>query len=124
VPTPLIERLFAELNLDRLSWHQTTIDTTIIARDVNKGTGLTTLLDWVGLRGATTVAAGDSESDLAMFRVAGRSFAPPNISCARSARFSVVRSPRIPSSVVSCTSFNHWCIRAAAAVAAVESAIR
>jgi hypothetical protein len=87
VPTPLIERLFAELNLNRLSWHQTTIDSTIIARDVNKGTGLTALLDWVGLPGAATVAVGDSEPDLAMFRVAGRSFAPANINYARSARF-------------------------------------
>jgi hypothetical protein len=87
VPTPLIERLFAELNLDQLSSHQTTIDSTIIARDVNKGTGLTALLAWVGLAGAATVAVGDSDQDLPMFRVAGRSFAPANISCARSARF-------------------------------------
>lgn len=68
-------------------YHQTTIDTTILAREVNKGTGLTALLDWVGIEPTQTLAVGDSEPDLAMFRVAHRCFAPAHISCGRLARF-------------------------------------
>jgi hydroxymethylpyrimidine pyrophosphatase-like HAD family hydrolase len=87
VPTLMIQRLLAEHDLDELAWHQTTIDTTVTARDVNKGTGLLALLDWVGLAGAETLAVGDSEPDLAMFRAARRSFAPSHIACGRLARF-------------------------------------
>ena len=87
LPTLMIHRLLAEHGLNELAWHQTTIDTTVTARDVHKGTGLLALLDWVGLAGAETLAVGDSEPDLAMFRAARRSFAPSHISCGRLARF-------------------------------------
>jgi hypothetical protein len=62
------------------------IDTTIIAKDVGKGTGLAALRDWVVGQDAETIAVGDSEPDLAMFRVANRSFAPANIGCRHQAR--------------------------------------
>jgi hydroxymethylpyrimidine pyrophosphatase-like HAD family hydrolase len=82
----LVKQLMHELSLDRLRVHETTIDTTIVARDLDKGTGLRAMRDWVTAEGCETVAVGDSEADLAMFRAATRSFAPANIGCAQRAR--------------------------------------
>jgi hydroxymethylpyrimidine pyrophosphatase-like HAD family hydrolase len=87
LPTLLMRRLLADHDLDRLTLHQTSIDSTLTAKEVNKGTGLTALLDWIGLPSAETWAVGDSEPDLEMFRVATRSFAPGHIGCAKLARF-------------------------------------
>jgi len=81
-----MHRLLADLGLDRLRYHQTEIDSTVIAAEVDKGRGLDTLLRWVGLQDADTTAVGDSSPDLPMFRVTHRSFAPAQISCAREAR--------------------------------------
>jgi hypothetical protein len=78
--------LLVDLGPDRLGIHQTMIDTTIVAKEVDKGTGLAALRDWVLGADAETIAVGDDEPDLAMFRVATRSFAPANIGCARKAR--------------------------------------
>jgi hypothetical protein len=75
----------SDLGLDRLCFHHTTIDTTIVAKEADKGSGLAALRDWV-LPDAETIAVGDQEPDLAMFRVATRSFAPANIGCARQAQ--------------------------------------
>jgi len=86
LPEPLIRNLIAERKLDRLIVHQTTIDTTILAKGVDKGTGLTALLAWIGRGQDKTFAVGDSETDLPMFAVARRSFAPAHIDCARLAR--------------------------------------
>jgi hydroxymethylpyrimidine pyrophosphatase-like HAD family hydrolase len=86
VPTLLMKELMVELGLDRLSFNHTTIDTTIVADDTNKGTGLLALRDWVIGSQAETIAVGDSEADLDMFRVASRSFAPAQIGCAGTAR--------------------------------------
>ena len=86
LPTLLVQHLMLELGLDRLSFHHTSIDTTIVAKEVDKGTGLSALRDWVLGPDAETIAVGDQEPDLAMFRVATRSFAPANIGCARQAR--------------------------------------
>jgi hydroxymethylpyrimidine pyrophosphatase-like HAD family hydrolase len=85
LPTPLIQRVLAAENL--LALHQTTIDSTITACAVDKGTGLAALLSFVSLPDAETFVVGDSEQDLPMFRVASRGFAPANISCARLARY-------------------------------------
>jgi hydroxymethylpyrimidine pyrophosphatase-like HAD family hydrolase/orotate phosphoribosyltransferase len=82
----LVQQIIAERGLDRLRVHQTTIDTTIIAREVDKGVGLVAMRDWVLRSDGETIAVGDSEADLAMFRVADRSFAPGNISCAGKAK--------------------------------------
>jgi hydroxymethylpyrimidine pyrophosphatase-like HAD family hydrolase len=86
LPSLLVQHLMTELGLDRLSFHQTTIDTTIVAKEVDKGSGLLALRDWVLGADAETIAVGDQEPDLTMFRVATRSFAPANIGCAQQAQ--------------------------------------
>jgi hydroxymethylpyrimidine pyrophosphatase-like HAD family hydrolase len=97
LPTLAVRQVLAELGLDRLAVHQTTIDTTIVAREVDKGTGLLALLDLAGLPDAETIAVGDSEPDLPMFGAAGRSFAPSHIGCAKPARSLGCRIARRPS---------------------------
>ena len=82
LPTPLIGGLVAQLNLDRLRFHQTDLDTAVLARDIDKGTGLRALISQTGIPDVETIAVGDSEPDLDMFRVASRSFAPRHIWCA------------------------------------------
>jgi hydroxymethylpyrimidine pyrophosphatase-like HAD family hydrolase len=86
LPNLVVRQLLADLRLDRLSLLRTTIDSTIIAKESDKGTGLLALRDWVLGADAETVAVGDSATDLPMFRVATRSFAPAQIGCAREAR--------------------------------------
>ncbi len=86
LPTLLVRHLMMDLGLDRLCFHHTTIDTTITAKDVDKGVGLEAFRDWVLGPDTETVAVGDQEADLPMFRMATRCFAPANIGCARQAR--------------------------------------
>jgi hydroxymethylpyrimidine pyrophosphatase-like HAD family hydrolase len=86
LPTLLMQALFAELGLDRLAFHNTSIDTTVVARASDKGTGLKALGKLLGVPYAETIAIGDSEPDLAAFRIAARSYAPSHIGCAREAR--------------------------------------
>jgi hydroxymethylpyrimidine pyrophosphatase-like HAD family hydrolase len=81
LPGALIRNLMAELKTDRLGFHQTYTDTTVIAKETDKGRGLAALLQLAGKGELETVAVGDSEPDLPMFRVASHSFAPANISC-------------------------------------------
>jgi hydroxymethylpyrimidine pyrophosphatase-like HAD family hydrolase len=80
LPTALVRGLVADLGLDRLRVHQTNLDTTVLADGVDKGSGLLALLALAGANGVETIAIGDSEPDLAMFRVASRSFAPSHMS--------------------------------------------
>jgi hypothetical protein len=82
LPTMLISGLIGELKLDRLRFHQTDLDTAVLAKDVDKGTGLRSLISQTGIPDLETIAVGDSEPDLDMFRVATRSFAPAHIWCA------------------------------------------
>jgi hydroxymethylpyrimidine pyrophosphatase-like HAD family hydrolase len=86
LPPLLAENLIARLNADRLQIHHTGLDTAILAKEVDKGTGLLGLLDLVGMPKAKTVAIGDSEADLPMFHVSSQSFAPSQVSCANLAR--------------------------------------
>ena len=86
LPHLLIQDLLASLKLDRLDVHHTGLDTAILAKEINKGTGLLSLLAFVGLPTDEVLAIGDSEPDLAMFRVAHRSFVPGNASCRQEAR--------------------------------------
>ncbi len=79
LPSQMVPDLVSRLNLNFLSTRQTTIDTTIVANDVDKGRGLNAILDFVGNPDVETIAIGDGEPDLAMFRVANRSFAPGKI---------------------------------------------
>ena len=76
LPSLMVSSLISDLGLNRLRSFQTTIDTTIAAKDVDKGTGLEALISFVGHPNLETIAVGDSEPDLPMFHVAGRSFAP------------------------------------------------
>src|SRR4029077_14799857 len=86
LPTLLVRNLLADIGADHITFHQTFVDTTILPREVNKGRGLTALLDMAGQTGAKTIAIGDSDADLAMFGAAGCSFAPSHLSCRLSAR--------------------------------------
>ncbi len=86
VPTVLIRNLIAALEADRLSVRQTYLDTAVVAKEVDKGRGLLALLALVGQEDLDTIAIGDSEPDLPMFRVAKRSFAPAQIACGSVAR--------------------------------------
>ena len=80
-----ISGIVSRLKADEVVVRHTTIDTAIYARGVDKGTGLRALLELSALPDADTIAVGDSEPDLAMFRVARRAYAPANISCRREA---------------------------------------
>jgi hydroxymethylpyrimidine pyrophosphatase-like HAD family hydrolase len=84
LPTLLVRGVLS--GLARLSFHHTSIDTTIVAAGHDKGTGLAALRDWVLGATAETVAVGDQNHDLPMFAAATRSYAPANIGCAREAR--------------------------------------
>jgi len=86
LPKALVDGTIADLGLDRLRLHQTYLDSTVLAREVDKGKGLLALLALAGVERAETIAVGDSEADLAMFRVASRSFAPKHISAKATAR--------------------------------------
>jgi len=70
-PTPLptfpVDHLITTLRLDRLAFHHTKIDTAIVPKCSDKGTGLTALRDQVLGPDAETIAIGDSEADLPMF---------------------------------------------------------
>jgi hydroxymethylpyrimidine pyrophosphatase-like HAD family hydrolase len=81
LPTTVIRNLMTSLETDRLHFHQTYIDTAVLAKEIDKGQGLLALLDLAGQNGLETWAIGDSEPDLAMFRVTTRCFAPSQISC-------------------------------------------
>ena len=86
LPRLLVQDLLANLKLDRLQSHHTGLDTAITAKETDKGKGLQALLSIAGVPAADVTAVGDSEPDLAMFRVARQSFAPGNISCKREAQ--------------------------------------
>jgi len=96
ISTHILHQLLVDLRLDRLTFHHTTIDTTIVAKEADKGTGLVALRDWVLADDAETIAVGDTEHDLAMFRAATRSFAPSNINCRPQARLLGCRIARYP----------------------------
>lgn len=86
LPRQMIEELMASLRVDRLHLMQNETDTTILAKEVNKGTGLRALLEWIGQPDLEAIAIGDTAPDLSMFQVAKRSFAPGQIRCRDAAR--------------------------------------
>ena len=86
ISTQIVCQLLMDLKLDRLSFYHTSIDTHVVAKECDKGTGLIALRDWALTEDAETIAVGDSEPDLAMFRVATRSFAPANAGPRRQAQ--------------------------------------
>jgi trehalose-6-phosphatase/adenine/guanine phosphoribosyltransferase-like PRPP-binding protein len=86
VPTPIIQNLLTKLATTRLRIRQTLSDTAILTQGIDKGTGLQSLLSWVGAPELDTIAIGDSEADLEMFRVAKRSFSPAQTKCREAAQ--------------------------------------
>jgi hydroxymethylpyrimidine pyrophosphatase-like HAD family hydrolase len=86
LPRLMAENLVAALKLDRLQVHHTGLDTAVTARETDKGIGLRALLSLAEVEAHELSAVGDSAPDLAMFRVAGHSYAPGNVSCRREAQ--------------------------------------
>jgi hydroxymethylpyrimidine pyrophosphatase-like HAD family hydrolase len=86
LPRLMTQDLLAGSKLHRLQIHHTGLDTAITAQGSDKGGGLRALLSLAGIAAADVIAVGDSEPDLAMFRVGGRSFAPGNVSCRKEAQ--------------------------------------
>ncbi len=86
LPPVLVQDVLGRVKADRLRVQQTGLDTAIVAKETDKGTGLLCLLKLFGLKADEVVAIGDSEPDLPMFRVAHSSFAPGHISCRREAK--------------------------------------
>ena len=85
--SPLVMNdLLARTGLTRLAFHQTSIDTAVVVKETNKGTGLKGFTDWLAAGKSGTIAIGNSRPDLDMFRVATRSFAPAHIGCRAEAR--------------------------------------
>jgi hydroxymethylpyrimidine pyrophosphatase-like HAD family hydrolase len=82
----LMNELLARTALTRLAFHQTSIDTTVVVKGTNKGTGLQAFMDWLAIDGTGTIAVGDSMPDLDMFRVVKQAFAPAHIGCRSEAR--------------------------------------
>ncbi len=118
LPTALIRTLLDALRVDRLSFHQTYLDTAVVAKETDKGRGLLELLAVVGQPDLETIAIGDSEPDLAVSRHAR---APPPTSRAdRSRGGSGATLPTAPSSPASSESFAPSSTHAAADAIAVE----
>jgi len=86
LPTLMVQDLMASLGVERLTLRQTYTDSTVTARDCDKGGGMLALLELAGLRDPETLGIGDSEADLSMFRQATHCFAPAQISCGQLAR--------------------------------------
>jgi len=86
LPQLIIQNLISSLNLDRLTIHQTFLDTAVVAKETDKGRGLLALLWLTGQSRESAIAIGDSEPDLPMFRVVNRSYAPAHILCKHVAR--------------------------------------
>jgi hydroxymethylpyrimidine pyrophosphatase-like HAD family hydrolase/hypoxanthine phosphoribosyltransferase len=86
LPKLLIQNLLADLKLDRLTCHQTFLDTAIVATETDKGRGLLGLLQVANQPTLSILAIGDSEADLPMFAVASKSFAPSQMSSPKVAK--------------------------------------
>jgi hypothetical protein len=73
LPNELVSNLISRLNLDRLVSHQTTIDTTIAANEIEAGGGVKALLSYVGHPDLSTVAIGPSSDEIhpELFRTVG-----------------------------------------------------
>ena len=85
ISTHTIHELLIDLRLDALKFHHTRIDTAVVSKEVDKGTGLRALRDSVLAPSDETIAIGDDERDLPMFAAASRSYAPSNVGCRRQA---------------------------------------
>ena len=98
VPLPLqmIPDLVSRLQLDRLRCIQTSVDSTIIAKDVDKGRGLKSLLRLAETPELEIAAVGDSEPDLPLFAIAKQSFSPAHTGCGQIAALVGAQIARAP----------------------------
>jgi hypothetical protein len=96
LPFQMIPDLLSRLQLDRLRCIQTSVDSTIIAKEVDKGRGLKALLRLAGAPDLEITAVGDSEPDLPLFTVAKQSFSPAHIGCAQIAALVGAQIARAP----------------------------
>ena len=80
------DRDFILFMVPRVASVVVTVGTAIVNQGIYKDTGLTALPTWIARGPHKTFAVGDSETDLPMFAVVERSFAPAHIDCARLAR--------------------------------------
>ena len=76
IPTKLINSVLAQCEAEDLFVHQTSTDTAVLSSGIDKGTGMIALLELLDCSKCDTIAIGDTEPDLSMFRVANRSYAP------------------------------------------------
>lgn len=76
VPTELINSVLSQCGAEDLFVHQTSTDTAVLSSGIDKGTGMIALLQLLDCSKCNTIAIGDTEPDLSMFRVANRSYAP------------------------------------------------
>ncbi len=86
LPKLLIQNLLADLKIDRLNYHQTFLDTAIVAAETDKARGLLGLLQIARQPTLSILAIGDSEQDLPMFAVESKSFSPSHMSSRRVAK--------------------------------------
>jgi hydroxymethylpyrimidine pyrophosphatase-like HAD family hydrolase len=66
--------------MDRLTFLPTYADTTVLPKNIGKGSGLLWAKKHLSLEGEPVVAIGDNDQDLDMFRAADLAFAPANCS--------------------------------------------
>jgi hydroxymethylpyrimidine pyrophosphatase-like HAD family hydrolase len=66
--------------LNRLTFLPTYADTTILPKNIGKGSGLVWVKRYLRFKGEPVVAIGDNDQDLDMFRAADLAFAPANSS--------------------------------------------
>ncbi|WP_111307977.1 HAD hydrolase family protein [Confluentibacter sediminis] len=76
VPSELVNSVLAQCEAEDLYAHQTSTDTAILSPGIDKGTGMMALLQFLNCSTCNTIAIGDTEPDLSMFRVANHSYAP------------------------------------------------
>jgi hypothetical protein len=92
----MVPDLISRLQLDRLRCIQTSVDSTIIAKEVDKGRGLKSLLRLAGAPDLEITAVGDSEPDLPLFAIAKHSFSPAHIGCGQIASLIGAQIARAP----------------------------
>jgi hydroxymethylpyrimidine pyrophosphatase-like HAD family hydrolase/orotate phosphoribosyltransferase len=83
IPALLAQDLLLRLGVEHLRIIHTGLDTAVLPKEVDKGKALLTMRCLLLSADAEVYAIGDSEPDLAMFKVADASFAPANVTCRR-----------------------------------------
>ena len=96
LPFQMVPDLISRLQLNRLRCIQTSVDSTVIAKEVDKGRGLKSLLRLAGTPELEITAVGDSEPDLPLFAISKQSFSPAHIGCGQIAALVGAQIARAP----------------------------